>query len=83
MKKFLVTADDYICRDGQYVNFNELAEQGKVEVDKGSSDPEWYDFEGEFVLDTCVVAASQKEALEKISGDYEIPAQYLKAYELV
>lgn len=82
MRHFLITASDYICRDGQYVNFEELALQGKVEVDKSSSDSEWYDFEGEFVLDTCVLADNKQEALEIISRDYCIPIEYLKAYEL-
>lgn len=83
MKKFLVTADDNICRDGQYVNFEELQMLGKEDVDKSSSDGEWYDFEGEFVLDTCIKADSKEEALEMVSDDYNIPVEYLKAYELV
>lgn len=82
MKRFLVTASDEICRDGQYLNFEELAGQGKVLIDKSSSDREWYDFEGEFVLDTCVAAETENEALEIISGDYKIPVKYLIAYEL-
>lgn len=82
MRNFLITASDDICRDGQYVNFDELKFQGKTEIDKNSGDAEWYFFEGEFVLDTCVLADNKQEALEIISRDYGIPVEYLRAYEL-
>jgi len=82
MRHFLITASDDICRDGQYVNFDELNIQGKTEIDKSSGDKEWYYFEGEFVLDTCVLAENKEEALKIISRDYHIPIDYLRAYEL-
>lgn len=82
MRHFLITASDDICRDGQYVNFEALSLQGKTEIDKSSGDGEWYYFEGEFVLDACVLAENKEEALQIISRDYHIPVDYLRAYEL-
>ena len=59
MKKFLVTASDDSCRDGQFVDFEEMEELGKTEIDVSSGDGDWRDFSGEFVLDTLVKANSE------------------------